>query len=242
MPDILHTVPACDLDLLCGEVAIRLPVRPEEDPFVFSRQSLPEPSPSLRSNHLVLRKGIRESDDCYRSDTVHVFANSSTLRHLAILTLAVLFHPTPGEVHILLTHPESQIKHFRIRFDHRSEEQPHGYWATPTALEYWVNSPFPLLNMLDRRQRPGLRLTCKKGYRGDIDEAWRLRDTVVGFGGQEATVAMATLLLDAAVFPFPRGEYKLEGLAGNDVLEPLSADVRIILPGSELWDLVGVQD
>ena len=63
----------------------------------------------------------------------------------------------------------------------------------------------------------------------------------MGFGEQAATVAMAQMMLDAAVSPYPRREFQLEGPAGNDVLEPLSADVRIVLPGGELWNLIAVE-
>ena len=234
---MLHCMTDCDLALLYGKLVERLPISPDDDPFVFSVGTLPRPTRTLASDRLVIRKGVRNWNGCYRSDLLDLLVRPATLRQLGVLTLAVLFHAEPAASEILLTHPESQIRRFRIRYEHMSPEAVRGYWAVPSAFEYWASDPFPLIGINARPERPGLRLTDDEEQGDD----WEARDTVVGFGEQAATVAMAQLMLDAAVFPYPRREYQLEGPAGNDVLEPLSADLRIVLPGSQLWDLIAIE-
>lgn len=230
---MLVVVAACDLERVYGEVEAALPVVPDDDAFSFDLESLPQVPTTLSSDRLVLVKGVRDTDSCHRGDRVIVLAEGATLRRLGVLTLAVLFHPLPTTVEVLLVHPASTIKSLRVRFQHAADQR-NGYWAKPTTLEYGVQSPFPLIGIDVPHDRPGLRLTSRDELTGVTDEEWNARDTVVGFGGQQATVAMATLLLDAAVFPHPSGEYTLEGPTGNDVLEPLSADISLALPNSVL--------
>ena len=232
----------CDLRRLYRDIVNELPNTDDDEPFLFTRDSIPPPPPSLSTDRMLLKKTGTTIESDHRVDGVTMLAEPATLRELALLILGVLFHPLPGTVELALVNPESDVRRMRVRFEHPAPGDVMGYWAAPTAFGYWVGSPFPLLGEItDTRARPWMRLTAADEmggpYGGDDETWWRERDTVVGFGDDGASVAaVARLLLDVAVFDWPRGEYQLEGPIGNGALDPRTADLRIALPHSELWD------
>jgi hypothetical protein len=230
----------CDLERLYGDVVAQLPVGEDDDSFLFTRDVLPQPPERLATDRLVIKRGRVQVESDHRLDQLILLAEPPALRLLGVFILAVLFHPVPGTAELALVHPKSQVKRVRVRFEHPTLETVSGYWAAPTAFGYWADSPFPLLCEANPQSRPWFRLTTEDeigGPYGRDDETWwRERDTIVGFGDDEATIAVATFFLDAAVFPRPRGEYLLEGPIGNGVLDARTANVRVLLPSSESWE------
>ena len=65
---------------------------------------------------------------------------------------------------------------------------------------------------------------------------WGGRDTVFVESSSEGTVRLAELLLNAGCSWNRVREFELEGDAGFRGVAPLSAELRIALPGSLLWN------
>jgi len=230
----------CDLELTFDVVVDQLPVNENDDEFLFTVGTVPQPPEHLTTDRLVVKKGITDVGGSYRLDFLQLAAEPTTLRQLGVLVLGVLLHPDPSTCDVDLIHPASDVKKLRIRFEHPSMDGYFEYWAKPIAVQYWASDPFSLLGHVhDTYRRPWFRLTSQDEIGGGEEERWwRERDTVVGFGTDEATVAIARFFLDAAIFDWPRGEYQLEGPIGNEVLHPQTANVRVVLPNSELWPLM----
>lgn len=71
------------------------------------------------------------------------------------------------------------------------------------------------------------------------DDAWRARDTVWIRASSIGTLRFAELLLDAGCPGNQVREYALEGEAGYRSVAPMSAELRIFLPGCFAWDFDG---
>lgn len=67
------------------------------------------------------------------------------------------------------------------------------------------------------------------------DEDWRERDTLRQESSDIGTARLAELLLNAGCSWNSRSEYDLEGDAGFRGVAPLSAEIRLFLPGSDGW-------
>ena len=68
-------------------------------------------------------------------------------------------------------------------------------------------------------------------------ESWDARDTVEGFGRLEPSLQLAEFLLDISRPNNSENEFVLEGPAGFQGVDALSAEVRFWLPGSIGYDL-----
>ena len=226
----------CDLGRLFGRSAGLLPSTLDpEDAFTFTRECLPAPPEILETDRLLTRRGIAVYNGCHREDLLYmVFADRATARRLGVLVLAVLFHPDPATVEIRLTSEHSDVKQSRVRYDHANPSTR--YFAAPAVFRYWPSelgrhrSPSP---NTDPHDLPELRLTTPDEL-GPSDREWDERDTVVGFGNERATVSFAELLLDVGL-EVNTNELYLESNAGWGGLAPLSAEVRLVVPGSDIW-------
>jgi hypothetical protein len=67
------------------------------------------------------------------------------------------------------------------------------------------------------------------------DDEWRQRDTVFIESTTAGTVRLAELLLNASCPWNKVREYELEGDAGFRGVAPMSAELRLLLPGSDHW-------
>jgi hypothetical protein len=67
------------------------------------------------------------------------------------------------------------------------------------------------------------------------DDEWRRRDTVWIRASSAGTLRLAELLLNAGCSWNPVRDYALDGDAGYRGVAPMSAELRIFLPGSDGW-------
>lgn len=232
----------CALDATFGGLVATLPESfdGDTDEFVFTRDVLPQPTPVMATDRLVIRAGEHEYNGCHTEDMLDFyFAGNASPRALGVLVLAVLFHPDPETVEVQLTNPRSDIRRLRLRYTH----SPGGgaeYFATPTFFRYRPSEVRrhvePWVHLLHRSDLPELCLTTESEL-GQITAAeaeLEPRDTVVGFGREAAMLFIAALLLDFGIDQDQR-EIDLESDAGFGGVGPSSAEMRLWLPGSAAW-------
>jgi hypothetical protein len=82
---------------------------------------------------------------------------------------------------------------------------------------------------------PVLALSNADDCVGPTDEQWNGRDTVWIWASNPGTIRLAEVLLNAGCSWNEVREYELEGDAGCRGVAPLSAELRIFLPGSDGW-------
>jgi hypothetical protein len=230
----------CDLERVFGELSRVIPasIADRDHNFLFTAETLPQPPAHMETDRLYIAKGIHDYDSCFRADALWWFATKDTYTHLALLILAVLFHPEPDKVDVRLTHPASEIKHLIVEYEYPPLDLlPSGYIARPFALNYYPDETerFPFGDHQDVSDLPCFYLTATE-FRGHPDEEWLRRETVTGFGTDHAAARFAELLLNATRLDNPLVEYNLEGDGGWRGVGQLSAEVRLWFPGSDAWD------
>src|SRR5207248_6621048 len=82
---------------------------------------------------------------------------------------------------------------------------------------------------------PLLALSNEEDCVGPTEEDWRARDTVRVWASSPGILRFAELLLNAGCSWNPVRDYSLEGDAGYRGVAPMSAELRIFLPGSDGW-------
>jgi hypothetical protein len=227
----------CDLERVFGALARQVP-DVETESMALSAASLPVPPAEMSSDRLYIARGRHEYESYYWADALWFYAGRPTYRQLALLILAVVFHPQPVEVHLALTHPASAIRHLIVRYAQPEPETHSGYLTRPYALSYWpeATSKHPWADTRsDREELPCFWLTNREESIGRPEE-WERRDTIVGFGTDRASVRLAELLLNASRPDNPVVEYELESEAGFGGVGRWSAEARFWLPGSYAWD------
>jgi hypothetical protein len=224
----------CDLLRLYGDLASALPAVGDEA-FLFTREVLAVPPPVLTTDRMVLRGYQVPTSNHYLSDTVELLGSPTMLRMFAVLIVAVVLHPTPGEVELQFPHPASNVKRVRLRLPHFSPDgeplSPTGgqedYWAEPSFFRYQVDGA-PVPNG-DWQRRPLLKLTNEQEVAGTGTEWMARRDTAVGFGSDQAMIFIAQHILDAAVSD-NNGTVDLWGDGPTGALAPHSARLRLAFP------------
>ena len=226
----------CDLERLFGTLARAIPTSLNES-FVFSSETLPAPPAHMVTERLYIQKGGHAYESRFYADALWFFAHKRTYRELALLILAIVFHPEPIKVQLELTHPASEIKLLVIQVDQDTFASS-GYTTRPHRFEYspdktdrhpWVGLPFDPIDL------PCFWLTNKEDNIGRQEE-WDNRDTIIGFGNDRASVMLAQFLLDASRPQNKLNEYEFEGDAGWRNLGRWSAEARLWLPGSAAWN------
>ncbi len=206
--------------------------------MTFSARLLPLPPRDMVTDRLIIAKTTHNYDSHWQTEALHVQAHKETYRQLGLLILAVVFHETPAQVHLTLTHPVSDIKHLIVEFEYLHEARG-GYITRPYAFTYtpemterhpwyyrpWDSRPLDL---------PTFFLTNREGLITKPEE-WGQRDTVHGFGSDNASVLFAELLLNASNPNNVVNEYQLEGEGGFRGVGPQSAEVALFFPGSLGW-------
>lgn len=102
------------------------------------------------------------------------------------------------------------------------------YWPDEVIRHPWHRSG------IDVHELPFFGLT-NKDEAVFTDEHYRDRDTVVGFGSDEASVRLARLLLDMSRPSSKVNEVELEGDSGFRGVAPMSAEAMLRMPGSFAW-------
>jgi hypothetical protein len=232
----------CDLNAIFGGLASRVPDGPPGyGEFVFHQQILPVPPVSLTSDRIVIRKGVHYYNSCYRADGLETFLSAQTSRELGLFLLACGFHG-PGETTTLtLSHPESDIRRIVVTADEVTlADLPTGLSMKPFALQYFVaeTEEHPWLHDCCSHDLPRFALSNAHNSIA-TDEQWRARDTIWIEGFSRGEFRFAELLLNAGCSWNTVREYSLEGDAGYRGVAPMSAELRIFLPGSHAWGWEG---
>jgi hypothetical protein len=238
---MLNTLPQfqCDLSRTFGRLASTVPDGPPGDGrFVFHHQVLPVPPSSLSTDRIVIRKDHHIYNDCYRADGLQMCLSPRTCRELGLFLLACGFHGPMETTTLTLSHPESEIRRIVIETDPVTlDDPPSGLSMKPFALVYVVaeREKHPWVHDCCTHDLPLFALTNADNSIVGTDDDWRNRDTVWITRFSRGEFRFAELLLDAGCSWNPIREYELEGDAGFRGVAPMSAELRIFLPGSFGW-------
>jgi len=227
----------CGLQTAFGDVASRVPDGPPgERDYVFRPDTLPEVPAELETDRVVLRKTQHDYNSWCRADMLMLYVESDPARLLGIWLLACLFH-RPDRATIEFCHPSSQVRTLVFRSSRLDRDDPPvGLSLMPFAFRYYpgVTRKHPWWNEAQVDDLPLLALSNADDCIVTDDE-WRARDTVFIESSLLGTVRLAELLLNAGCSWNQVRDYELEGDAGFRGVAPMSAELRIVMPGSLAW-------
>ena len=227
----------CGLQSAFGEVALRVPDGPPgESDFIFRHETLPVPPARIETDRIVIEKGYHDYNGWYRADRLLMHVESDTARRLGVFVLACAFHRPPRAV-LALSHPRSDILALVFRDQWLAgADPPVGLSTLPFAFRYFpgVTARHPWPHERDVWNLPLLALSSADELIYN-EEQWRARDTVFLDSSLVGTVRLAELLLNAGCSWNRVREYELEGDAGSRGVAPMSAELQIVMPGSEVW-------
>jgi hypothetical protein len=228
-----------DVLRLGGPIAERLALMtPDSDPFRFDASSAPSLPPSAVTDRIVITRSHHQYNGCWRADRLELYATRQTLRVLGVIVVASLFAQPDSSADITLSHPASDIRTLRIRTPPASDPL-NGLALAPLWYDYWPQQPHKHPwddgDRVDPEDLPALYLTSHDEL-GPHDGEWLVaRNTVVGFGTLQGIARFGQFLIDIGN-PVTGDEYDLEGEVGFRGVAPLSAELKISLPGSFGWE------
>lgn len=208
----------CGLHRIFAEMRTSLPKDVRSKAFCFSSASFSSCPEHVETDQLVIAKATCEYGSGYRTDRIKFHAKRETFQELGLLILAVVFRPGGCQTHIVLSHPRSVIKNLVVSYsgltarssghktkpDHfaflpeKIEKYPWKGWGT----QFWPLSSFPSFTLTNMKEFV-------------VSEAdWASRDTVKGFGNDDASIRLADLLLNIGYSD--QGEIVLEGEGGGN--------------------------
>ena len=225
----------CDLHRFFGEMASSLPVE-ERQSFTFSVKSFAEIPDRLETDQLVIAKAHHDYDGAFRMDMLKFFAEKTTYLELGLLMLSVVFRPGGARVHVGLTNAASTVRNLVIQYGGNTTRVS-GHQTLPEAFVFYPGEvckhPWVHQN-LDSFGLPRFALTNLEEC-VVTDQDWALRDTVFGFGNDDASVRLAGLLLKLGSPRNETNEVVLEGEGGFRGVGVHSAEAAFYLPGSLAW-------
>lgn len=231
-----------DLERLFGEIADRIPE--DDTEFVFSSEVLPKSEIEVTSDQILIRRSSTHPHTYTqnRVDSLWLYTNKRTLRLLALLIFSKVFHSSPREIRLHLSHQSSDIRVIRLDWNGEIDR----WWATLPDLEsrpyrytYWPSAVtrFPLAgSKIDPRFLPILALTNEEDSIGPSESDWASRNVLKCAGSVSGNILLARVLLDASLQQFTENELALETELGFGGAGHGSAELRIFLPGSLGWD------
>jgi hypothetical protein len=235
--------PICDLNRIFGGAAARVPDGPPDtQDFVFHGGVLPVPPVTLSTNRILFRKLHNTYNSWHRADSLWMYLSPQTCRELGVFLLACAFHGPSENTILTLNNQKSEVQRIIIAADKRTlGDVPNGLSTVPFAFRYWPaeTKRFPFVDDCCVHDLPLLALSNLDNSVGPTEEQWRSRESVWMWAGQTGTIRFAELLLNAGCSWNPVREYALEGDAGYRSVAPLSAELRIFLPGSDGWPYDG---
>jgi hypothetical protein len=228
-----------DLGQLFGPLSAEVPDGPPgEVDFVFRRATLPSPPRTLVTHRLAIFKGQADYNGWYRVDRLLIYLDPRVSRELALYLLACVFHD-PERSDLVLSDPHSEIKRIVYRSHAgKPDNPPVGLSLAPTTFRYFPSAtakhPWPA--EVDIQSLPLLALSNEQESFDSETERAR-RDTIFVESSVIGTVRLAELLLNAGCSWNPIREYDLECDAGFRGVAPMSAEVKLVLPGSTYWEI-----
>ena len=225
-----------ELQQAFADLAAAVPDGPaDEAEFLFTPDNLPQPPAELTSERVHFRKIARDYNGWHRVDHLALYVDEPACRKLGLFLLACAFHD-PEQSVLELSSSWSEVRRivYRARWPH--DDPPVGLVQRPSTFRYFpaVTKKHPWLWENDTSSLPLLALSNKTECVLTDDE-WRARDTVFIESTIVGTVRLAELLLNASCTWNNVREYELEGDAGFRGVAPMSAELRLLLPGSDHW-------
>lgn len=224
----------CDLRRHFAELAHALPTD-ERQQFSFTAQTFPQLLGTLETDQLVIRKGHADYND-YRVDRLEFFAEKATYQQFGLLVLSVVFHPGGSRVRLKLIDPTSTVKNLIIEYEGKTyrdftyRTKPDEFVFVPGRIDKypWTSQHRHLFDL------PTFRLTnLQQCIVTESDRSGR--DTIKGFGSDDASVSLAELLLRMGSPNNRTNEVVLEGEGGFRGVGVHSAEASFYLPGSLAW-------
>lgn len=208
--------------------------------YEFSADTLPLPPEELTTGRMYIGRGISEYDEFFAIDQLIFNAHKETLRQLALLILAVVFHLERKAVRVSLTHPASAFATLTISCDGQSFSrwevlriQAVSFTYSPAdALRYpWHDLPLSPseLPCFYLRSDPLLKAAQPA-------DRQREPDMVAGFGSDRGCVRLAELLLNLGRPDCAENDIRLEAEAGWRGVGRKSVEARFVTPGNYMWD------
>lgn len=200
----------------------------------LTRQSFPSLPSTIDSPSIEVRKTFHFIDDCYRTDVLNFRAKKTTYRYFGLAMLAVVFCPELRQLEVRLTNDDTEIKSIRVTYPGTTPRAVYNYLTVPYSFQYRseVLEENPWKGNYQDHTLPDFKLQ----YSGPHSwEHWDERDVIVGFGNDDATVRLASMLLSFGEPGNKRAVVKLETSAGYGGVSRLSAEVRFHLPSSKQW-------
>jgi len=225
-----------DLHEIFSELASTVPDGPaDEVDFLFKHENLPMPPAVLTSKRVHFRKIARDYNGWHRVDHLALYVDERACRDLGLFLLACAFHD-PEHCVLELGSEWSEVRAIVYRARWPEDDPPVGLVQRPATFRYFpsVTKKHPWLHEHDLASLPLLALS-NTNETILSDEEWRQRDTVFIESTTAGTVRLAELLLNAGCSWNKVREYELEGDAGFRGVAPMSAELRLLLPGSDHW-------
>ncbi|SMR71239.1 hypothetical protein SAMN04488030_0866 [Aliiroseovarius halocynthiae] len=227
---------ASDLFDWCKRANSLLPRMAEDDDhYELTANMFPDISKNLELPDFAIRRGTHQYLDTMRVEYLQISATKDAYRSLGLSMLAAAFQAK--DLWITLTNEVTEYRYLSVL---GSEMLSIGRTANRIALKEFVYAPrersrHPLF--ADRlTEFPAFHLKCSDSETPPTD-IWEARDTVEGFGRLEPSLLLAELLLDIGRQSNTENEFVLEGPAGFQGVDVLSAEVRLWLPGANGYDL-----
>ena len=205
--------------------------------FVFHAGVLPVPPAALSSDRIVIRKTTHDYNSWYRADALWMSLSPRKCRELGVFLLSCAFHGPVEDTTLTIGHPDSDIRRIIIPAGKLTlADLPVGLSMAPFALLYFPTETemHPWMHDCCAHDLPLLALSNADNCIV-TDEQWRGRDTIWISASSPGTIRLAELLLDAGCSWNKVRDYALEGAAGCRGVAPMSAELRIFLPGSDGW-------
>ena len=210
---------------------------PGDASFIFHSGVLPVPPSSISTDRILFRKMSHSYNGWYKADALWMYLSPRKCRELGLFLLASGFHGPSDEITLSIAHPDSEIRTIKIFASELSlEDPPVGFSMAPFALHYYPTETrtHPWMYDCDSSALPVLALSNEEDSVGPTEEDWRKRDTI-WIGPTPGMFHLAELLLNAGCSWNRVRDYALEGDAGYRGVGPMSAELRIFLPGSDGW-------
>jgi hypothetical protein len=220
----------CDLHRHFGELAGKLRVG-ERHTFAFSAESFRAIPELLESDQLVITKSHHDYDGS-RVDRLNFCADKATYQNLGLLVLSVVFRPGGSRIRLILTNPSGIVKNLVVEYSgltRRVSEhltRPERFLFHPQKID---THPWAGQSVSDLLGLPRFTLTNLKEF--VVTEEDRAdRNTVKGFGNDDASVRLAGLLLNIGSAENETSEVVLEGEGGFRGVGLHSAEASFYLP------------
>jgi hypothetical protein len=217
-----------------GEFARTLPLS-ESQGITFSTKSFAEGESLLATEEIVIRKGYADYNG-FRADRLQFFASKVAYRELGLLITSVVFRPGGSRVQLALTQPSSNIKNLIIEYS-GTTPRVSGHHTKP---EKFLFCPERITTHPWKRENPDVfgfpvfTLTNINQFVA-TEEQWAGRDTVIGFGNDDASIRLGALLLNFGSPDNDTLEVTLEGEGGFRGVGVHSTEAAFYLPGSIAW-------